>query len=384
MTLQIRPWLAAGFLLGTLVVITGCAGDPPDPRIKFDEQLNFDLTTSYQPSHNETSSWDATWQIDKQSVGVSLIAPAAHDRVPLIIYLPGLGESASAGEEWRATWAKAGYAVLSIQGQAYGPAVYDTPVAQAGDFRAMAANGFSNAALRNRLSIVQKVVSEVQARAAKGDTQLAAIDWNQVAVAGFDMGAQTAAAMVGALASGTTSGVAVQPKVALLLSPYVEAGARQEIFARINVPVLSITGPDDEDPFNWVSSYRQRQVLGESVNVAGSYQVELNRATHKTLSGTELVNRPVPHEPKRPDTAETTTSQHVPGGGKGQGHKQSHSASARGPAADEPPTDPKQVAAIRSVTQAFLDSQLKHSPAASDWLQKSAPSWLGSAGRVQK
>ena len=376
-TLQLRPWLAAGFLLGTLAVMSGCAGDPPDPRIKFDEQLNKDLTTAYQPSHSETTSWDATWQFDKQSVGVTWLAPVSHERVPLIIYLPGLGESASAGEEWRASWAQAGYAVLSIQGNAYGPAVFATPLAQAGDFRAMASNGFSNASLRDRLSIVQKVVSEVQARAAKGDAQLAAIDWNQVVVAGFDLGAQTAAVMVGAHEPGTASGVDVQPKAALLLSPYVEAGAKQEVFARINAPVLSITGPDDEDPFNWVNSYRQRQVLGESVTVAGSYQVELNRATHKTLSGTLLVTRPVPHELKAPEPPPSSNQ------AKGKGHKSS-SGGARGPMAAEPATDPKQVAAIRSISQAFLDSQLKHSSAASDWLQKSASGWLSDAGRMRE
>ncbi|WP_397450018.1 alpha/beta hydrolase [Pseudomonas sp. NA-150] len=376
MTLQIRPWLATGFLLGSLAIMSGCAGDPPDPRIKFDEQLNVDLSTAYQPSRSETAKWDATWQFDKQSVDVAFIAPVTHERVPLIIYLPGLGESASAGEEWRASWAQAGYAVLSIQGQAYGTAVFATPLAQAGDFRAMAGNGYSKAALRDRLSIVQKVVSEAQARAAKGDTQLAAIDWNQVVVAGFDLGAQTAAVMVGAHEPGITSGVSVQPKAALLLSPYVEAGANRELFAQISAPVLSITGPDDEDPFNWVSSYRQRQVLGESVTVAGSYQVELNRATHKTLSGTELVSRPVTHEPKAPEPNETTSSKHTKG--------KHSSGGAHGPAADEPATDPKQVAAIRSISQAFLDSQLKHSPAASDWLHKNATSWLSTAGRMQE
>ncbi len=145
----------------------------------------------------------------------------------------------------------------------------------------------------DRLSTVQKVLTEVRARAAKGDAQLAAIDWNQVVVAGFDLGAQTAEALAGALEPGATSGVAIQPKAVLLLSPYVEAGARPEVFAQISAPVLSMTGQEDEDPFNWVSSYRQRQVLGESVTAAGSVQLELNKATHKTLSGTELFHRPV-------------------------------------------------------------------------------------------
>ncbi|MEF9672584.1 hypothetical protein QNM99_11070 [Pseudomonas sp. PCH446] len=194
--------------------------------------------------------------------------------------------------EWRKAWAQAGYAVLSVQGQAYGPSIFASTQALDGNFRGLASSHYSAAALRDRLSTLQKVLAEVRARAAKGDAQLAAIDWNQVVVAGFDLGAQTAAALAGALEPGATSGVAIQPKAVLLLSPYVEAGARPEAFAQVSVPVLSMTGQEDEDPFNWVSSYRQRQVLGESVTAAGSVQLELNKATHKTLSGTELFNRP--------------------------------------------------------------------------------------------
>jgi hypothetical protein len=224
---------------------------------------------------------------------------------------------------------------------------------------------------------LQKVLTEVRARAAKGDAQLAAIDWNQVVVAGFDIGAQTAEALAGVLEPGATSGVAIQPKAVLLLSPYVEAGAGREVFAHMSAPVLSMTGQEDEDPFNWVSSYRQRQVLGESVTVAGSVQLELNNATHKTLSGTELFNRPVKKADKGSDSSGDAS--------KGRGHK--HGAKSgggyHGRMGGEPAPDPKQVAAIQAIGVAFLDSRIKHNPAATEWLQKGAPGWLDGAGRLK-
>ncbi len=362
--------------MGSLGLISGCVGDPPDPRIGFTELVNKDLASAYQPSHNETAGWDATWQLDQQSVGVAWLAPATHERLPLIIYLPGLGEPASGGVEWRKAWAQAGYAVLSVQGQAYDQSIFASPQALDGDFRGVASRHYTAAVLRDRLSTLQKVLTEVRARAAKGDAQLAAIDWNQVVVAGFDFGAQTAEALAGALEPGATSGVAIQPKAVLLLSPYVEAGARRELFAQISAPVLSMTGQEDEDPFNWVSSYRQRQVLGESVTVAGSLQLELNKATHKTLSGTELFNRP-----KKADKGGDPPSD----ASKGRGHK--HGAKSGGgvhsPMAGEPAPDPKQVAAIQAVGVAFLDSRIKHNPAATEWLLKGAPGWLEGAGRLK-
>ena len=42
-------------------------------------------------------------------------APQDAAVVPVVVYLPGLGQSAAAGATWRAAWASAGYAVLAVQ-----------------------------------------------------------------------------------------------------------------------------------------------------------------------------------------------------------------------------------------------------------------------------
>ncbi|MEB0040372.1 MULTISPECIES: alpha/beta hydrolase [unclassified Pseudomonas] len=378
MNFQPRHWLAVSVLLGTIGLTTGCASDPAEPHIKFIEQVNKDLTTGYQPAHNEITSWDDTWKLGRQSVSVAWIAPVSHERLPLIIYLPGLGESASGGEQWRNAWAQAGYAVLSVQGQAYGPALYLTGQAQAGVFRELAADRYSNASLRDRLSTLQKVLTEVRARAAKGDAQLASIDWNQVTVAGFDLGAQTAAAVAGAGQTDSATGVDVQPKAVLLISPYAEIQARPETFARIASPVLTITSQDDEDPFNWVSSNQQREMVGAAVTAAGSHRLRMSRATYKTLSGSDLV--PIPTEGKA--LKAPPSEDHTPGG-KSHAKTKLVGSGAHSPVGAEPVPDPKQVASIQAVSQAFLDSRVKHNPAASDWLQKTAPGWLGTAGWLQ-
>lgn len=378
MKFQPKHWLAVSIVMGTIGLMTGCASDPAEPHIKFVEAVSKDMTTAYQPARNEVSNWDETWQIGRQSVDVAWLAPDTHERLPLIIYFPGLGEPATAGEEWRNAWAKAGYAVLSVQGHAYGPALYSTSQAQAGVFSELAANRYSIASLQDRLSTLQKVLVEVQARAAKGDARLASIDWTQVSVAGFDLGAQTAAAVAGAGDAGVSSGVTIQPKAVVLLSPYVDVNARPEAFARITAPVLAITSPDDEDPFNWVSSYQQRELLGESVTAAGSYRLKLAHSTYKTLSGSDLV--PIP--PKKDLVAPPSTGSRDPSG-KTHNKGPQTSAASNNPVGAEPVPDAKQVASIKAVSQAFLDSRVKRNPVAGDWLRSSAPSWLGNAGRLQ-
>lgn len=371
--------LATAVLLGTLGLLSACSSTPTDPRIKFNEQLDEDLGTAYKTPRQQVTGWAADWDLAGQSVEVALQAPATAGPVPLIIYLPGLGEAATAGEQWRRAWAQAGYAVLSVQDQNDGPDIYASGLALAGDFHSLAAYRYADSALQRRLVTVQKVISEARSRAAKGDAQLAAIDWNQVVFAGFDLGAQTAVAM-----AMNPAAVQVQPKALLLLSPYAEAGADPAQFAKVTVPVLSLTGQNDEDPFNWVNTYHLRQVVGDSVNVAGSYQVDLNRATHKTLSGTELVSAPKPDsKTARLPEATDSGSKQAHGGGKGRS-RGAPSRGANGPSAGEPPTDPKQVAAIQAISLAFLDSQLKRAPGAADWLHRGATGWLGDAGRLKE
>lgn len=55
------------------------------------------------------------WWRDGKALDISLLAPIGSSSYPFIIYLPGLGEDVESGRLWREHWAKAGYAVLSIQ-----------------------------------------------------------------------------------------------------------------------------------------------------------------------------------------------------------------------------------------------------------------------------
>lgn len=63
------------------------------------------------------------WMHNGTELEVVMTMPTAPGSYPLIIYLPGLGEDAKAGLLWRETWAKAGYAVFSLQSVAVGQAL---------------------------------------------------------------------------------------------------------------------------------------------------------------------------------------------------------------------------------------------------------------------
>jgi len=364
------------------------------------EQVRTHLRSAYQPERHETDSMQAIWRIGDRSVAIEWLAPVNEQgqALPLVIYLPGLGESTDAGETWRNAWAEAGYAVLSIQMAAYDRSLMSSPLALGGNFRELARRSFGDQAVAERVRLLNAVLEQVRLRADGGDRLFATIDWQRVALAGFDLGAQTATVWL-------SSSHSPRPLAAILLSPYVAPEQTPASFASISVPLLAMTGPQDEDPFNWVTSFRQRQMLWEAVEVAGGYQLTLASATHKTLSGTGVTQTPPAladsAAPRRGRERQGGRPSGEPGGsggpgggrrpeggpggtgGKGPGGRPEREPEAMG-IFREPAQDYRQVAVIQAFSVAFLDARLKGKVAAEDWLQRQGQDWMGDAGRLEE
>ncbi|MFB8829562.1 hypothetical protein ACE0DR_09845 [Azotobacter sp. CWF10] len=173
----------------------------------------------------------------------------------------------------------------SVQPQQYGRAIYSSPEAQAGVFRSLAQKSFADKALAVRIAVLEQVLAELRSRAQAGEPSLAGVDWQTLAVAGFDLGAQTAAALAGERATGEAARSGWQPRAAILLSPYVAEEGEDGRFGRIGTPLLALTGPRDEDPFGWVDPPSRRQQLWQGLHVSGSYQLLAGEASHRLLSG---------------------------------------------------------------------------------------------------
>ena len=163
--------------------------------------------------HEATASARDSWRVDHQPVDILLLAPAQAGHRPLIIYLPGLGESCTAGEVWRRTWAEAGYAVLCAQSPALGEAVWSFQRARSGDFAGIARDAYATSALAQRVALVRGLIDELQRRQeAGGETPYVQIDLTRIAVGGFDLGAGTALTIASEpLMAGVKGVVALSP-----------------------------------------------------------------------------------------------------------------------------------------------------------------------------
>jgi len=356
-----------------LAALAACSSPPPaddDGMVSLQEYLK----TAYNPGvANKLDGWATRWAWGNHQIDLSLLVPAGQKNVPLVVYLPGLGEDDSAGQLWRQSWGNAGYAVLTVQPTRYDSSVYKTPDAQAGAFRGIAANSYADAALQARVAEVVTVLAEVRRRGLAGEAGFNAVDVQRTVVAGYDLGAQTAAALAGEHDDGQARLSQWRPLGAIVLSPYVAAGADPARFAHIDTPLLSVTGPLDEDPFSWVASAQQRFALFDGLGASGGYQLRLQDASHKDLSGTLV------HAGKPAGRAHDEGGEGGGPGGPGGGGGDRHGA---GKPAD-PGVDRRQAASVAAITTAWLDATVKQTPAAQQWLDQQAGQWLGPVGRLE-
>ena len=378
-----RPFLPVALLLSS-ALLAACASKPNDLKNPHEAIAAFAEKSYQAPQHGPSQGWDAEFSVAEQPVEVSWLAPAqAQGTAPLVVFLPGLGEGARAGLQWRQTWAEAGYAVVSIQPQQYGRGIYSSSEAQAGTFRGMAQRAYADAALKGRITAVQQVLNQLRVRGQADDPQLAGVDWQNVVFAGYDLGAQTAAAL-----AGDNLLKDWQPKAVILLSPYVGPGSPA---ARVDTPLLSVTGPHDEDPFSWVDSPERRQAIWRGNPNPGSYQLIAKNAQHQLFSGS-LDELPGPDEggKGRPQREERDSG--GPGGGAGgppgadggEGPKRRPHPDTMGHGQDSLNWfDAHQVANVQTVSTAFLDATLRNAAPAKAWLNQSAAQAIGPAASIE-
>lgn len=390
--------LTAGLLLS---VVSGCALRSPPPRPDLTLQQVTDRGYIAERRY-VTSSLRENWNYGDALLDVTFVAPSQPGPFPLIVYLPGLGESATAGSLWRNAWAQAGYAVLTVQPTTLGEALWASNRARAGDFRALAKEQFSQASLETRLKVVGYAVNELTRRATTGIAPYSVADTTRVAVVGFDLGAQTASMLAGERVNAESIPMAkLNLRAAITLSPYIDlaAGGLEQRFAGISIPLLSITGTEDDDPFGVVSSSSLPRAPWRYMPAGDKYLLLLEEGTHALLAGSGMVGKGDIGDaaPGRRDRRASGGFSGDPpgrdmqfGDGPGDGGRSRGGMGQRpeGPGRQENRASSqtfsmKHIAAVQGVSTAFLDATVKGDPIAREWLTRNAARWMGDSATLQ-
>jgi dienelactone hydrolase len=339
-----------------VLLLTACAtgperhtpqrpGLPPPDRIEPGLRAQaFELARPGAPAH-------------EPGLRVVLTRRGGGGRLPVVVYLPGLGEPAGAGQRWAEAWASAGYAVLSLQPLEADALAYRSELARSGEFRALGQLHFGAALRRQRLDALREAITQLQART---DAPWTELDWTRSAVAGFETGAQAALDL--ALAEPQQ---AWQPLAAVALSPLPDPAWRSA-----PRPLLLISSELDADPLGLVARAAERRQAWLALRAPDSFELVLPRVPHAGLAGSRPPDVVTEQDLKRAEAH---------GGGGSSGRRGAGFEGARPPGQAHAgglrsgsPTEAAR-ADLREawrLSTAFLDSVLKNDPQARQQLMK--------------
>ena len=339
-------------------------------------------------------TWAAAWPLSDHTVTVVLSAAAGapETSLPVVIYLPGLGQTSDAGELWRARWASAGYAVVSVQPLADDANAWASELARAGEFRALGEQRYGADAMERRLRALGEVVAQGRARTAAGEVAWRAVDWQRVALAGYDLGAY--AAMVAAGERGRDTGqvgVVLPVRAVLALSPYAHPGAADadRRYEAIRAAVLSVTSDVDNDVLGRWRGVAERRVPFEHLSGAVNDLLTLQGLPHAGLSG-DLRDL----TPARERVA-VLRARDGTGAGDDAPSQRSRNGRSRvqSSGADDRSVEVAGGVGLLAVTQArervalaqdlsvrFLDAYVREDAGARHWLGAEVAGWLGARG----
>jgi len=366
------------------LTLLGCAGprghqrsQAPAPQAQHLANAQALAASGYRAPIQEGASFSPQhWLVQGEKLPLALTLPSQGQALPLVVYLPGLGESEQAGALWRQAWARAGYAVLSVQPLDEDALAWGSELARAAEFRTLARE--RHAASAARLARLDALLQEARRRAAAGDPDCARLDFDRMAIAGYDLGAQSALLL------------APQFRASILLSPLVapgEEGAAR--YAGIQVPVLSITARQDLDPSGFVASAEARQLPFRLMPAGAKYLLLLDGANHARLAGHSEEELDALAQDRSAARAGSNTGNGRRGrGGSGNLPRGAEPTpmlpSARGLPLRESHGKAEFDVLIAGTTVAFLDAHLRERPAARQWLQAQAQAWLGELGQWQQ
>jgi len=362
------------------------------------------------------------WRRSADVVDVSVLAPGMSGQYPLIVYLPGLGEKADAGRLWREYWAKAGYVVVSLQPREIADALVQIgppPAAEPGGFwpgfgssadeddddddehrskrrasdaraselRYIGHQWFGTDALRRRQDLTQWAINQCLERARNRQGLYAKADPQRLLLAGYDLGAQTVAALIGERNGPAPSSAPPASLGAVLLSPSADPaqGTVAQRYQDIQRPFLAVSSETDDDPYA-ISSPQIRTAIWQYAPAGGKWLLQLKSAEHRLLAGSgfDMLSGPESGNGERgrnglPGHADNFGLGSGPGGPPGRrrdtGGDDDEDGELGGTYAA--------IAAIYCVSLAFFDDVAKQDNFAELWLRQNAGPWLGKTGRLQ-
>lgn len=340
-----------------------------------------------------TESSKLSLNLDSTSHQISVVQPKRNGKYPLVIYLPGLGESNDAGKDMRNAWAKSGYVAIAMQPLQDDETIMSTAAAQEGDFSYIRHERYATAVISSRFAVLTKLIEYLKKQAVLAESGFNKIDMRHVAIAGFDIGANLAMIVAGEDGQNiSNAGLPIKVAGIIALSPYADFSglAFDSRYQNINLPVLSVTSDADDDTHGSVP-IALHQAPFQYMPVGNKYLFLLAGASHALIGNGGQANEEIAtgganSQTKADDEAADKES------GKKRGarnkRKEPRNSATSGAELNRKPVGATQRAmmsvAIEQISTAFLNAYVKNDSLAQEWLNKDAPSWLNNMGQLKE
>jgi len=382
-----------------LLLLSACAANQA-PRGSEAPAREFAAKGYAAAEHAAVSTTSHTWTVSGRAVKIVLAEPVRPGVLPVVIYLPGLGENSNSGEHWRTAWASAGYGVVSVQLLDDDATAWNSELARAGDFKALGRQHYAGIVMSRRVQLLADLVSEGQRRSSTGDAAWRRLDWSKVAVAGFDLGAYTAMTVAGEhVRDADDAAGRLHVSAVIALSPFANsaAGSFDTRYRDIHAPVMSVTSDVDGDALGLVDGPNLREAPFSHMEGANKYLLSLQGLPHRALSGSGDTKGLEPEPTKRNAGDAKASSDDSPQ--RRRGSRRAGSGAGGNPGRDSPGSGfgagadtanlsssalQMRLIAARDVSTAFLDAYVKGDARAREWLADDAKQWLGTTGELRR
>jgi dienelactone hydrolase len=375
-------------LLSSLSLLAACAVQraPDAGRTAARESA----TSAYVPAEQDmVTTTTQSWHLANEVVTIVLAEPSRSGLSPVVVYLPGLGETSAAGERWRTAWASAGYAVVSVQLLDDDATAWASPLAREGDFKALGRERYAAGPLNRRVQVLAALVAEMRRRAAAGDAPWQRLDWSRVAVAGFDVGAYTSMRVAGERVPGADAPIGgLDVRAVLALSPYaaVAAAVSDTRYGGMAGPVRTITSNADDDLLGLVDEPSRRELPFAQMPAPDKYLLVLRGLPHSALGGNPESKDSRSAAPKRRQSSNSSKSRRGAKGGDADDGVPDTGGESLG--ADIPVLSAdvlqRRQGAAQTLSTAFLDAYVKRDGRAREWLASDLSGWLGASGELRR
>jgi len=385
-----KVYVLAGAIFSA-ALSAGCSSSAKPPKIdetkiKLFAERGYDSGIDYT-----TSTTSLPLNIGNGIRQVTIVQPELDGKYPVVIYLPGLGESDSAAQQMRNVWAKSGYVVLSVQPLQDDVSIWSSKAARSGDFLYLRRERYASEVVSARISIILKLLEYLKHASVSGDTNLQRMDLSRLAIAGFDIGASAAMIIAGEdIPNISNEGLSRQTGAVIALSPYADfSGSSFDVrYRNISMPVLSVTSDADSNTNDSIPA-ALHQAPFQYMPPGNKYLLLLSGASHSTIGNEDPLKPAAANgDDKHPQTgheggSEDSDRAHGTRHGSKSGNGDNPTGYSRRAAAESPTQRALMEVAIEQVSTAFLNAYIKNDQFSKDWLTKDAQPWLHEMGQLK-